>query len=360
LKFETDPPDQLGNKFHGLTLDGNVLGRFETPVSGFSDGGQTIYAFFSIRDTPPGCTQPPTPKGCALGDPQPGGQSKLAFSSDQGRTFKTLWTASKTKFQWPVPVVVEAKRVPGLPPELAHAGSVLLIFGTGRENSIFRFGYPYLAVASMSFFDIQGSWKYYAGTAADGTVSWSNSEADALVLPPFGSLQLESKYGQAYHRCIGEFSVQYDSLLNKWLMLYACSNDLQIYNPRNGRGIFLRMADAPWGPWSMPRLVFDPGLGYCHFMHAQYPNGCKPGSPNPADLGFRDGTDPGKNAWGGFYAAYLLPSRYNEYSEGRLTLYFVMSTWNPYQAVEMKTELRRPVWWERALTSADRVERWVP
>jgi hypothetical protein len=193
-------------------------------------------------------------------------------------------------------------------------------------------------------------------------VSWSDpgKEDEAVELPPFGSPLDKSKYGEDYHRCIGEFSVQYDSLLNKWRMLYACGDNPQFTNPRNGRGIFLRMADAPWGPWSVPRLVFDPAQGYCHFMHAQGGCGCKPGAPNPADLGVRDPQNAGKNAWGGEYAAFLLPSRYNEYAEGRLTLYFVMSTWNPYQVVQMKTELRRAVWWKRVLTSADERRVWVP
>jgi hypothetical protein len=208
----------------------------------------------------------------------------------------------------------------------------------------------------------RSSWKYYKDTAADGTVSWSDpgKEDEAVELPPFGSPLDKSKYGEDYHRCIGEFSVQYDSLLNKWRMLYACGDNPQFTNPRNGRGIFLRMADAPWGPWSVPRLVFDPAQGYCHFMHAQGGCGCKPGAPNPADLGVRDPQNAGKNAWGGEYAAFLLPSRYNEYAEGRLTLYFVMSTWNPYQVVQMKTELRRAVWWKRVLTSADERRVWVP
>jgi hypothetical protein len=344
LQFETDRPDNEGDRFHAVTLDGNVLGNFETPVSGFSDGFETIYAFFTVRDKPPGCTRP---DGCSLGDPQPGGQSKLAASTDQGRTFRSLWTVSKRKFQWPVPVVVDGKLVPGLPSELTQT-KALLIFGTGNENAKFGVGYPYLAVASMNFFGVQGSWKYYGGTASDGTVSWKDNEDDAVELPPFGSALYDRMYGSGYHRCVGQFSVQYDRVLAKWMMMYGCGNDPAIYNPRNGRGIFLRMADAPWGPWTSPQLVFDPGnRGYCYFMHRQDAGPCPAGSPNPADLGFRDDKDPEKNAWGGEYDACLLPPRYDKYTGGSLTLYWVMSTWNPYQAVLMKTEIRRPPWWER-------------
>lgn len=347
LQFETDRPDQLGDKFHAVTLDGQVLGLFQTPASGFSDGGETIYAFFTVRDTPRGCTRQ---DGCSLGDPEPGGQSKLAISTDQGRTFTSLWTVSKTKFQWPVPVVVDGTLVPGLPRELAQT-KVLLIFGTGRGetgrgDTAFRLDYPHLAVAPMSFFGVQGTWKYYAGTDSNGTVSWSDREVDARELPPFGSSLEERKYGAGYHRCVGEFSVQYDPVLKKWMMLYACADDPKIYNPRNGRGIFLRTADAPWGPWSSPRLVFDPGSAYCRFMHSQDPSRCPPGSPNPADLGWAV-NDRHESAWGGEYDSFLLPPRYNQYRDGRLTFYFVMSTWNPYQVVLMRTDMRRPVWWER-------------
>jgi predicted choloylglycine hydrolase len=58
--------------------------------------------------------------------------------------------------------------------------------------------------------------------------------------------------------------------------------------------------------------------------------------------GFRDDKNSGKNAWGGEYASFLLRSSYDEYSEGKLTFYFVMSTWNPYQVVQMKTSSAEP------------------
>src|SRR5947209_15523085 len=127
-------------------------------------------------------------------------------------------------------------------------------------------------------------------------------------------------------------------------MLYGCGVVPSIYNRPNGRGIFLRMADSPLGPWTPPLLVFDPGNGYCSFMHRQ-DAACPVGSPNPADLGMRVGpNDPEHDAWGGEYDACLLPPRYNKYADGLLTLYWVMSTWNPYQVVLMKTDLRTPSW----------------
>ena len=94
-------------------------------------------------------------------------------------------------------------------------------------------------------------------------------------------------------------------------------------------------------------------------MHAQ-DNRCAGATPNPADLGSRDANDPANTAFGGEYAPFILPARYNEHADGRLTLYFAMSTWNPYQVVQMKTDLERPTspWWKRLLISKAQVEHW--
>jgi Domain of unknown function (DUF4185) len=348
LTFLMDAPNPFEGvtpKFHAILLNGKHLGLFETPVSGFSDGG-TIYAFFSVRDIrPPDCKRP---EGCALGDDQPGGQSKFAMSLDGGRTFRELYVVSRAKFEWPVPVVEDPKNLPGLPAHLTNARGVVVILASAREKASFRHSYPYLAVAPLSLIGVAGSWSYYTGTGSDGKPTWSNNQADARELPPFGSLRDEAQFGPGYHQCLGEFSVQYVKSLQKWMMLYTCDNNPN-YNPNNGRGIFLRTADLPWGPWSAPRRVFDPNIGYCHFMHKQEkeqePEPCDKGAPNPADEGVRD-PDITKRAWGGEYAPFLLPQRYFKTDGNTMTFYFVMSTWNPYQVVLMKTQMQPAPWWD--------------
>ena len=136
-------------------------------------------------------------------------------------------------------------------------------------------------------------------------------------------------------------------------MLYTCGNDTSAgYNENNGpRGIYIRTADFPWGPWSSPLLVFDPGVnGYCYFMHnqgAETNNQCNNTGNNPAEESvrnpIRDTTRidkpviASKRGWGGEYAPLLLPSRYTKIEGEKTTLYFLMSTWNPYQVVLMKT-----------------------
>jgi hypothetical protein len=138
-------------------------------------------------------------------------------------------------------------------------------------------------------------------------------------------------------------------------MFYNCGNDLKAgYNPNNGpRGVILRTAALPWGPWSAPQLVFNPadGNGYCVFMHnqdADYDSRCNGKGTNPLEESVREigvtsqGQPFNKRAWAGEYAPLLLPSRYVKTdANGGTTFYFEMSTWNPYQVVLLRTHLDR-------------------
>jgi RecB family endonuclease NucS len=266
-------------------------------------------------------------------------QDKWLLARNNGVLVITIETVSKEKFQWPVPVMTEANSIPGLPSELSDR--VVLIWGSGRDaEHHFRHGYPYLAVAPLAAVSSMQTWRYYAGLDAQGKPRWDGSESAAQPLPPFGSpvIERDPRFGPGYHKCVGEFSVRFIDAWRKWVMMYACGSG-GAYNSNNLRGIHLRTADAPWGPWSPPFRVFDPGQGYCQFIHAQDPSSCKPGDLNPFEAAVRDAVDPAKLAYGGEYAPFLLPSRYVQVDGDTTTLYFTMSTWNPYQVVLMKTEV---------------------
>ena len=166
---------------------------------------------------------------------------------------------------------------------------------------------------------------YFAGLDTRGDPVWTNSEplAATLFSPP----------GPA---CMGELSVTFNRYLQKWLMLYNCDSP---------RGINFRVSEAPWGPWSPPRVLFDPGLisdggdgGYCQSMHYQNGSACPPGSPNPSDnlvIG-------GPNRWGGEYGPYVVDQlTVGDEAAKRTTIFFTMSTWNPYQVVLMKSTLQQ-------------------
>jgi len=53
-------------------------------------------------------------------------------------------------------------------------------------------------------------------------------------------------------------------------------------------------------------------------------------------------SDPGReDEWGGEYGPYVIDRYTRAVAKGRAAVYFVMSTWNPYNTVEMRMVLRR-------------------
>ena len=125
------------------------------------------------------------------------------------------------------------------------------------------------------------------------------------------------------HDVVGEFSVAYLEPVKRYVMLY---------NSEKPRGITLRSAPAPWGPWSEGTVVFEPwrDKGYGEFMHisAQFKDK-------------RDAlSDPKRDdEWGGEYGAYVM-TRFTSGADGRCRIYYTMSTWNPYQVVVMRSDLQ--------------------
>jgi hypothetical protein len=104
-----------------------------------------------------------------------------------------------------------------------------------------------------------------------------------------------------------------------------------LYNAGSPRGINARVAQNPWGLWSDSVVVFDPrwaGTGYGAFLHEKDRS---------------DGlSDPGRESeWGGEYGPYVIDRYTRALSHQRAAVYFVMSTWNPYNTVEMKVVLKR-------------------
>jgi hypothetical protein len=71
--------------------------------------------------------------------------------------------------------------------------------------------------------------------------------------------------------CVGELSVRWNYYLGKWIMLYNCELC-------NTSGIILRLANSPCGPWSIPKIIFDPDDAYGKYVHL-------PGQDNLYDSG---------------------------------------------------------------------------
>jgi hypothetical protein len=136
----------------------------------------------------------------------------------------------------------------------------------------------------------------------------------------------------AYTPSIGNVSVVFSNELGLWLMTY----DSFGRQSQSTAGIYFAYAREPWGPWSEPQLIFNPrrdgALGT--FIHDPriVPNPPGDGLNGPT-IGFNDPvTTPG-----GPYAPYLI-ERFTRVSGDKLSIYYTLSTWNPYTIVEMRSD----------------------
>jgi hypothetical protein len=180
----------------------------------------------------------------------------------------------------------------------------LYIYGSGdyRKSSV------YLARVNPMNLGDPSQLQYFVGTDLAGQPQWSPRESDAVSL--------------FHHDVVGEFSVAYLAPVNQYVMLY---------NSSAPRGIMMRSAKTPWGPWSEGAIIWEPWRdnGYGHFMHIS------------SKFKGRSDTfsDPRRDdQWGGEYGPYIM-ARYTSESNGWFRIYFTMSTWNPYQVVVMRSDL---------------------
>ena len=125
--------------------------------------------------------------------------------------------------------------------------------------------------------------------------------------------------------CAGELSVRVQPQTGLWLMAYNCGTP--------ERGIHLRTAQAPTGPWSDPQLIYSPDMGYQHFMHAR-----------EVEVGHDDGLSVAgrEDEWGGEYGPYLVPDWFSSPSPGVYSIVYTLSSWNPYQVHLMRTVMAAP------------------
>lgn len=208
-----------------------------------------------------------------------------------------------------------------------------------------------------------------------GNPIWSPTAADARPV-------LSDDFKAA-----NQMDIKWVPELKKWLMLYggdvswSLDTGLAPVNdqPRHG-AIHMRMADYPWGPWSRatPLLWRESMKGYikCDATSATMPRGCEPATYLPgtwkssmssAILGC-DASSPGPqpvqplvscitdtfpfvalDQRGIMYAPELLPTWTNdgtyEFTTNMktVTIYFLVSTWMPYQVVLAAADLKVPL-----------------
>lgn len=276
--------------YQGITIPGvSTMGAFEVPTGGLIIDDQ-FYIWITTDHT----------ENVVMG------RSVLATASRENAmkaAFSKVYDFSTTKFINVSPVRVSNSDWDLLP---EHEGEGLLLFGSGtyRESQV------YLAYLPLSEIKNKSAIRYFAGIK-DGKPLWNKSEKDAQ--PIFWRSNPQ----------VGELSVTYNSFIDKWILLY---------NHGDPRGINLRTADVPWGPWSDTQVLFEPWAdkGYCYFMHTNW-------QYKKCDYVH----DPGReNIWGGEYGPYQF-GHFATGSDQSTTIYFTMSTWNPYVVVLMKAQLKR-------------------
>jgi len=287
LQFVTGPSGAYASpELRSQSGEPISLGDFEVPISGFGIGNK-MYVFFAIGH-PPG-----QPRG-------PYVRSVLGCSTDGGRTFTEVRDFSAARFVNVAAAVTDASALPGLP---FNGGKVLLVWGSAGGPR-YRLSAPYLAVLPLSKLAASSDTQYFAGFAP-GSVAprWSAREDQAAPL-------FES-------HCVGELSARWNPAVGRWLMLYACADP---------HGVNLRQAERPWGPWSEPQVIFNDARDGRNFMHQPYSDRL---------------SDPGREETAASeYAPFLLPLC--KHNRDRATIYYTMSTWNPYEVVLMKSSLTVP------------------
>lgn len=287
LDFLTAP----GRPYLTVEPPGISMGAFETPIGGISLGGRMFVAV-RTNHAPDWSTD-----------------RAVLTRFDAPSTFQPLRTLSQApsgRF-----LTLSMHVAPGPLPGFASDGPFVLIWGTGR----YRMSDAYLAaVPAANFASGQGT-RYFVGRDRNGAPIWSESEQEAQPIVRNGTL--------------GDLSVTWCRDLGLWLMTYD--------RRAPTRGIAFSYARTPWGPWSEPQVIFDTVRdgAFGRFIHdpTAIPDD---GLAGPV-IG-RGQANP-RAVRGGAYAPYVV-ERWTKVQGNELRLYYVLSIWNPYVVVLMKSRFR--------------------
>jgi hypothetical protein len=261
-----------GASFLPLDVSGVALGTMNVPVEGVA-AGPLSYVFFSTGF-----------------DFATGTYTRSTLAHASGTNFGSL------VLDHDVPTARFANV------SVVTEGDDAFVFGSGA----YRASAVYLARVPLASLGDRSAWRYLAnGAYVEG------EENGAPVVDA---------------SCVGELSVRRHPSLGVYMMTYACGEP---------RGVHLRLATSPAGPWTAPQVIFEPGaMGYQRFMHAK-----------ESAAGHDDGLSaPGvEEDWGGEYAPYLVPRWFTSGPvPGVFGIVYTLSSWNPYQVHLVRTWLGAP------------------
>jgi hypothetical protein len=309
-------------KFDPATITGPVKvkqGFFNVPSGAVTAQGSLFGFFWTNHCADPNLVMPapanplerpaPTAKCPETDDRNSIGKGAIARSNDDGHTFARV-VAMPLGFVYST--AVNANLLQQDIPEDQRLG--IFIVGVPR----YRASVPYLAHAPAETLGDPATWQFFAGLNPEGKPKW----VPRAEWKPSPANQIYTPVVNAGYN-VGEFSLTYNRPLRMWLMMYG--------------GVSVRLAPAPWGPWSAPTVI----------LSAADQPGCKL-VMIPAGCGARRDYWPGNKKGanfesGGFYAPYVM-NRYTRPGDGprTATVYWVLSTWNPYQVSVMRTTIQAP------------------
>jgi hypothetical protein len=280
LDFLTSP----GQPYLTISPPGLSMGGFETPIGGINIVDRIFLAvrtnhaadWSTDRSVLVDFTLPSTFKALRILSQAPAGK------------FLTLSIHAEPA----------AKAPPGLPP----GGPFVFIWGTGH----YRGSDAFLMIVPVANLASGKDTLYFRGFDAANAPIWSPEEQQAEPIVKNGTM--------------GDISVTWCDRLGLWLMTYDSRRPA-------AEGIMFSSSATPWGPWSEPQVIFeaerDGAMG--KFIHdpASRPDD---GLAGPV-IGKR-AADPGA-VRGGAYAPYVV-ERWTKAEGNVLSLYYVISTWNPY------------------------------
>jgi hypothetical protein len=309
-----------------VTID---TGGDNIPNSGISVKNKIFIVYSSASDA--SCTKP-----C---DPYANGYSVLVRFHQKTQTFETLRQLSAVNagghFLYTTMHIVGGG-AGGL-----DGPRYVLMFGTGD----YRASDVYLARIPEDNFESGIGTQYFTGLDDKGQPRWTLPAATARAVL---NNQTEAKpviFDDAPSPSIGNISAAYVPALGLWLMTYNAEGS----NPPATRSVFFRFASAPWGKWSDPQPIYNAcsngGFGkYIHYVVAETGSDCAAADPAPSGPGGPmiaedNGANDPETQRGGAFAPSLI-ERFIRVRNETLSIYYTLSTWNPYTVVKMLSDFR--------------------
>ena len=321
--YENPNHAPTGHIFQTTTISGLTssegIGPDETPSGAFDYNGY-LYMFYIVQ-----VQRPPNPPHFALESIlAKSDQPSASFGLANPPTFHKLFQVSihgaipdpanpppeagnGGKFMFDSVDVLDHSTLaangllPGLPPALQSAPQVVFVFGGS-----WYYNHSNLYLAAFDIRDTESgvaSWYYYAGR--NGSNQWTSDEAAA-------SPMLTSK------PIVSDHSVLWNATLRRFVLMDG--------------NIVASAAATPWGPWSNPILVVDPNGAWAQkLIHRTSGSPIAREAPSVTVYAPNGTVSDLNSTEQGFPYSPGQIDRPTANADGSTTIYYTMSTWNPYE-----------------------------